>query len=108
MEVLVAGHAEKRSIRLGRILHADEWHSLPLADQCRRVAVLQPAVTVAERQRQKRVSRKRCAAAARLEKLDLGLAYAREVGGQPLHVETGNAAGHDDLVRHAENIEAPE
>jgi len=63
---------------------------------------------VRHRHGEEAVALERRPARARLEQPDLHLAHARQVGGQPRHVQPRHPAGDRDLVRHAQHVEAAE
>ncbi len=88
----MTGQPEEVAIALGGVLHTGKRQVVAPADQCGRVAVLQPAVALADGERHEAVAFKRRLATARLEQADLLLADAGEVRGEAVHIELRDAA----------------
>ena len=106
MKVLVTGEPEEVPVALGGVLHSLERQLVTLAEQRRRIAVLEPAVAVADGHGHEGVAAERRLLRSRLEESDLRFAHAREVGGEALHVQLRHPARDGDLVRNAEDLEA--
>ena len=106
MEILVADQPEKTPVALGRLLHAPVRQVVAPADQRGRVAVLQAAIAFVHRQRQECVAIERRARLARLEKPNVRLAQAGQIGLHPVQIQPRHTPADGDFVRHAVHAEA--